>query len=92
VVDSVEAYVARSPRRADTIVVDPPRTGISRAAMEAVVRMGARRVVYVSCDPPTMARDARRLIDGGYRLTELGAFDLFPNTPHVESVGIFDRV
>lgn len=89
VASSVEEYLARHPRRAGTIVVDPPRTGISRAAMEAVVRGRATRVVYVSCDPPTMARDARRLIDGGYRLEDLQAFDLFPNTPHVETVGIF---
>ena len=87
---SVEDYLAATGRRADTIIVDPPRTGISRAAMETVVRSGPTRVVYVSCDPPTMARDARRLLDGGYRLASLRAFDLFPNTPHVESVGVFD--
>jgi 23S rRNA (uracil1939-C5)-methyltransferase len=59
--------------------------------MEAVAAHGARRIVYVSCDPPTMARDARRLLDAGYQLTSLGGFDLFPNTPHVESMGVFDR-
>jgi 23S rRNA (uracil1939-C5)-methyltransferase len=75
-----------------TIIVDPPRTGISRQAMQAAVALRARRVVYVSCDPATMARDARRLVDGGYRLVSLRAFDLFPNTPHVEALGIFDRV
>ncbi len=88
----VEDYLQRAaPASAGTIVVDPPRTGISRAAMQAVVAHGARRVVYVSCDPPTMARDARRLLDGGYRMTSLQAFDLFPNTPHVEAVGVFDQ-
>jgi 23S rRNA (uracil1939-C5)-methyltransferase len=87
---SVEDYFQDRPRPAGTIVVDPPRTGISRAAMDAIVRNRASRVVYVSCDPPTMARDARRLLDGGYRLTGLRAFDLFPNTPHVETVGVFD--
>jgi len=59
--------------------------------MQAVVARGAHRVVYVSCDPATMARDARRLLDGGYRLTSLRGFDLFPNTPHVEAMGVFDR-
>jgi 23S rRNA (uracil1939-C5)-methyltransferase len=88
---SVEQYLAGSPVRADTLIVDPPRTGMSREAMIAAVRTRAARVIYVSCDPPTMARDARRLLDGGYRLAGLRAFDLFPNTPHVETVGVFDR-
>jgi 23S rRNA (uracil1939-C5)-methyltransferase len=87
----VEEHVARRSRTADTIIVDPPRTGISKEAMEAVVRLNARLVIYVSCDPPTMARDARRLLDGGYSLQSLRAFDLFPNTPHVETVGVFER-
>ena len=88
--ESVEDYLRVDGAAAATIVVDPPRTGISRAAIDAVVRSRAPRIVYVSCDPPTMARDARRLLDGGYRLTGLRAFDLFPNTPHVETVGVFD--
>ena len=92
VIESVEDYFRR--RRgpgASTIIVDPPRTGISRDAMQAVASLGAQRIVYVSCDAATMARDARRLLDGGYRLTSLRAFDLFPNTPHVETLGVFDR-
>ena len=88
-VESVEQYLKRRAEPAATIIVDPPRTGISRDAMSAVVRAAAARVVYVSCDPATMARDARRLVDGGYELTSLTAFDLFPNTPHVESLGVF---
>ena len=87
----VEEFLARHRDRAQTIVVDPPRTGISKEAMDAVVRQGAARIVYVSCDPPTMARDARRLLDQGYGLRPLVAFDLFPNTPHVETVGVFER-
>ncbi len=89
-VESVEQYLKRRGEPAATIIVDPPRTGISRDAMSAVVRAGAARVVYVSCDPATMARDARRLVDGGYELTSLTAFDLFPNTPHVEALGVFE--
>ena len=92
VAGSVEEYLARGAARAQTVLVDPPRTGLSRQALSAVSRLRAARIVYVSCDPPTMARDARRLLDGGYRLSRLQAFDLFPNTPHVETVGIFDAV
>ena len=91
VVGRVEDFILRTREHAKTIVVDPPRTGISREAMDATVKHGADRLIYVSCDPPTMARDARRLLDAGYRLASLRGFDLFPNTPHVESVGVFDR-
>ncbi len=90
-VGRVEDYVHRHRDRTQTVVVDPPRTGISREAMESIAGLGAERVIYVSCDPPTMARDARRLLDAGYRLVSLKGFDLFPNTPHVETVGVFDR-
>lgn len=89
---SVEAWLAHGRHAAPrTIIVDPPRTGMSREAADAIVRIGAQRVVYVSCDAPTMARDARRLLDDGYRLEGLAGFDLFPNTPHVETVGVFER-
>ena len=88
-VGRVEEHVAPRGRRADTIIVDPPRTGISKEAMEAIAHHGASRVVYVSCDPPTMARDARRLLDAGYRLESIEGFDLFPNTPHVETLAVF---
>jgi 23S rRNA (uracil1939-C5)-methyltransferase len=91
VVGSVEQHLARRGHTVKTIIVDPPRTGISKEAMAAVVSHGASWVIYVSCDPATMARDARRLLDGGYRLTSVRAFDLFPNTAHVETVGIFQR-
>jgi tRNA/tmRNA/rRNA uracil-C5-methylase (TrmA/RlmC/RlmD family) len=89
IVGRVEDEVASRRHPADTILVDPPRTGISREAMEAIADQGASRVVYVSCDPPTMARDARRLLDAGYSMETIEAFDLFPNTPHVETLGVF---
>jgi 23S rRNA (uracil1939-C5)-methyltransferase len=91
VISRVEDYLARRRSAASTVVVDPPRTGMSREAMDAIARHGAARIVYVSCDPPTMARDARRLLDAGYTLSSLKGFDLFPNTPHVESLGVFER-
>jgi 23S rRNA (uracil1939-C5)-methyltransferase len=72
------------------IIVDPPRTGISRQAMDALAGSGAQRILYVSCDPATMARDASRLAEAGYDLRSLRGFDLFPNTPHVECLGVFE--
>ena len=89
---SVEAFVQRLDRGPDrTVIVDPPRTGMSREAMDGLVRVGARRLVYVSCDVATLARDARRLVDAGYTLARVDAFDMFPNTPHVETVAIFEN-
>ncbi len=74
-----------------TVVIDPPRIGLSRDALRGLLRAAPERVVYVSCDPPTLARDARGLIDGGYALGEIALFDLFPNTAHVETVTTFAR-
>jgi 23S rRNA (uracil1939-C5)-methyltransferase len=75
----------------DTLVLDPPRSGLSPEAMDAVVRLAAGRVVYVSCDVATLARDTARLRDAGYRLATVTGLDLFPNTGHVEVVAVFDR-
>jgi tRNA/tmRNA/rRNA uracil-C5-methylase (TrmA/RlmC/RlmD family) len=77
--------------RFDTIVLDPPRSGASPAALGDIVRLAPPRLVYVSCDPATLARDAARLLSGGYRLSSLEAFDLFPDTAHVEALAVFDR-
>jgi 23S rRNA (uracil1939-C5)-methyltransferase len=82
---------ARLRRPIDVVIVDPPRTGLSSAVSEGLVRWAAPRIVYVSCDVPTLARDAALLIAGGYHLTTLDAFDMFPNTPHVECVAVFNR-
>jgi tRNA/tmRNA/rRNA uracil-C5-methylase (TrmA/RlmC/RlmD family) len=90
---AVEAFLdlPSAPRDAGTMIIDPPRTGVSRQAMDGVIRTAPKRVVYVSCDVATLARDARRLVDAGYRLGAVNAFDLFPNTPHVETVATFAR-
>jgi 23S rRNA (uracil1939-C5)-methyltransferase len=74
-----------------TFIVDPPRTGISKEALGGIVRRGPKRIVYVSCDVATLARDARALVDGGYSLDAITGIDLFPNTAHVEGVVVFRR-
>jgi 23S rRNA (uracil1939-C5)-methyltransferase len=87
---SVETFTAvRS--NPNVVIVDPPRTGMSKEALASVMRLRAGRLVYVSCDVATLARDARRLVDSGYAITRADCFDLFPNTPHVETVVVFER-
>ncbi len=89
---SVERYLDRaSLPRTTTIVLDPPRTGLSRVALDGVLRLRARQVLYVSCDVATFARDLRRFIDTGYVLRRLRAFDLFPNSAHIESFAVLER-
>lgn len=88
----VEQAVSRSRREPpDVVIADPPRTGMSADALRGLVAWRPPRIVYVSCDPPTLARDAGRLREAGYTLHAIDAFDLFPNTPHVETVAVFDR-
>jgi 23S rRNA (uracil1939-C5)-methyltransferase len=89
--ESVEDYLSTRSRNVATVVLDPPRTGVSPKAMSRLLQLNAPRLVYVSCDPPTLARDARRLLDAGYALEALRGFDLFPNTSHVEALGVFRR-
>jgi 23S rRNA (uracil1939-C5)-methyltransferase len=73
-------------------VADPPRAGFAPRALDALIAASPRALAYVSCDPATLARDARRLIDGGYRLMEVQPVDLFPQTFHIESVSWFERM
>ena len=97
--DSVELYEGKAEEilphldsRPDTIVVDPPRAGIEPAALDALVKMGAPSLIYVSCDPATLARDARRLIRAGYELAQATPFDLFPQTYHIETIALFRKL
>ncbi len=75
----------------DILVLDPPRAGVERAALDAIVRLEPGVLAYVSCDPSTLARDARRLINGGYHLMDVTPFDLFPQTYHIESISMFRK-
>jgi 23S rRNA (uracil1939-C5)-methyltransferase len=76
----------------DVIVVDPPRAGLSQKIVRRIIEMEAPRIVYVSCNPTTLAPNARQLVDdGGYKLKRVTPVDMFPQTPHIESVALLER-
>lgn len=77
---------------ADVIVVDPPRKGCDEKCLETIVKMGPKRVVYVSCDSATLARDLKYLAERGYELVMVRGCDMFPWTTHVETVVLMSRV
>lgn len=72
-------------------IVDPPRAGLEKRAVESILKLSPQILAYVSCDPSTLARDAARLINGGYHLKDVTPFDLFPQTYHIESISLFER-
>ena len=76
-------------KRADVIVLDPPRTGAGKPVIEALGKIAARAIVYVACDPAALARDVTYLREIGYHLEDIRALDLFPMTHHIESIALF---
>jgi 23S rRNA (uracil1939-C5)-methyltransferase len=75
----------------DVCLVDPPRAGLALPALDAITRLSPPFLVYVSCDPATLARDAKRLLAAGYNLERVQPFDMFPQTYHIESISFFTR-
>jgi 23S rRNA (uracil1939-C5)-methyltransferase len=86
--EDVLPYLDVSP---DAILVDPPRAGLDKRVLDAVLARGPGMLAYISCDPSTLARDAMRLINSGYRVKQITPFDLFPQTYHIETINIFER-
>lgn len=78
--------------QADVIVVDPPRKGLDLTVIEGMVKMGPQRIIYVSCNPATMARDLKEITNHGYTIRAVQPVDMFPQTPHVECVVLMSRV
>ena len=94
--DNVELYeglaedvIPHLEAKPDIVLVDPPRAGLEKRVIDGIVKMKPQIVAYVSCDPSTLARDAARLINGGYQLKDVTPFDLFPQTYHIESISLF---
>jgi len=82
---------ASSAKAPDLLLVDPPRTGLDKKLIQSLVKLLPRRIVYVSCDPATQARDVRLLCESGYRFRSVRGFDLYPQTYHIESVVVLER-
>ncbi len=90
-VGTAEEALEKAEGSVDVVLVDPPRAGLSSMVADGLARWATERLLYVSCDPATFARDAGRWARIGWRLEEVRVFDLYPQTPHVEVVGAFTR-
>jgi 23S rRNA (uracil1939-C5)-methyltransferase len=77
--------------RPDVVIVDPPRSGLSKKIIRRLLECEAPRIVYVSCNPTTLAPNAAQIVEAGYTLRRVRPVDMFPQTPHVECVAVFDR-
>ena len=88
---SVDDILPNMDREFDVVVLDPPRTGLDRHALDAIGNGNTQRIVYVSCDPATLARDSQRLTKFGYKLEWVQPVDMFPQTYHIENVALLLR-
>jgi 23S rRNA (uracil1939-C5)-methyltransferase len=77
--------------RPDVLVVDPPRAGLSKKVIRRMLECRPSRIVYISCNPTSLAPDSRQIVDGGFDLVKVRPVDMFPHTPHIESVALFER-
>ncbi len=86
---TVEHGLAGVELQPDAVILDPPRTGVSNQAFDELMRLAPDRIVYVSCDPATLARDGKKLNAAGYQLRSVTPFDMFPQTYHIESTSLW---
>ncbi len=83
-----ESNIFAEEKKYNVIITDPPRDGMHPKVVKSIIESGIEKIVYVSCNPSTFARDIELLIIGGYKLVKAQAVDMFPNTYHVETVGL----
>jgi 23S rRNA (uracil1939-C5)-methyltransferase len=76
----------------EIVLADPPRAGLGRKVVEQLLKINAPRIVYVSCDPATLARDIRQLVEAGYHLEKVNPFDMFPHTYHIETIVLLSKI
>ncbi len=87
----VEQAIGRMKEKVDLIVLDPPRAGLAPGAPQRIARLGAKRITYVSCEPPTLARDLAVILQSGYTIRSIDLLDLFPQTFHMETIMKLER-
>ena len=83
--------MVRSAQGADAVIMDPPRAGSTVKFLKSLVRLSPKKIVYISCNPETQARDLRHLINGGYKVRKIQPVDMFPHTSHIETVVLLTR-
>jgi 23S rRNA (uracil1939-C5)-methyltransferase len=87
----VEAFLNGWTETPDAVVLDPPRSGLSHGAAARLAKLAPKRIVYVSCEPSTLARDLAAFAGAGYLLAEVDLFDMFPETYHIESLVVLEK-
>ncbi len=87
----VEEFIRAFEGKVDAVILDPPRGGAGKSVMSDIVRLKPPKVIYVSCEPSTLARDLKVLIQGGYEIKRIKPFDMFPQTFHVETMVVLER-
>lgn len=89
--EAIFSKVQDLPRDNTVIILDPPRKGCDDSFLNQLIKFYPKKICYVSCDPATQARDAKIIIEGGYKIIDVTPFDLFPQTRHIENVIVFIR-
>lgn len=91
VINSDVAKALKRIKHADVVVLDPPRAGAGAEVVDQIMRINPKRIVYVACDPASLARDVQRFVANGWQLTQIDGYDLFPMTQHIETVCLLTR-
>jgi 23S rRNA (uracil1939-C5)-methyltransferase len=82
---SVESWAKKTKIKGDTVIVDPPRVGLSKSSLEAINKIKPKQIIYVSCDSVTLSRDCKRFYELGYKVEKVKVFDFYPQTSHIET-------
>ena len=91
-VDGFLSLNSLKPKDIDLILLDPPRSGLEQSTVQKICKLNVPRIIYVSCDPSTLARDLAGLLQGGYCISKLKILDLFPQSHHLETVVKLNRI